>query len=387
MTMEQSKNLGIYVHIPFCLRKCEYCSFFSLPVSGQQAGYEGWIKREAELRVHQAAGWTADTLYFGGGTPSCLEARAVPKMLQALRQNFAVAEDAEITCEANPETVTQELLEGWAQAGINRISLGAQAAQDELLRMLGRGHVFEDFAKAVSLAQRSGFSNISEDLMFGLPGQSCKMWEESVKRVADLGVEHLSCYALHVEKGTPLADRIASGEIALPDEELVMEMLARTGELLQPYGLQRYEISNYAKPGRQSRHNLKYWNDACYLGLGAGAHGCIRQEDGRLLRYENAASLQGYQTLLRKDRLPELGQEEIPEQEEMFEYVMLKTRLTEGIGLLEFRARFGKDFWEVYGDAAAFCIQKKLAELKNGRFFLTERGMEIQNSVLMRFMD
>ena len=285
------RGLGLYVHIPFCATKCSYCDFASFP--GQMHLREAYVSRlteEIASRAEALGHPEADSLFIGGGTPSLLMPRQMEKLLRAVRDSFPLSSGAELTCEANPGSLSGPLLDVLVAGGVNRLSLGAQSAEKRLLAVLGRRHSWEDVARSVSLARSHGIGNINIDLMIGVPGQSLSDWRRTLDAALGLSPQHLSCYGLIVEEGTALADRIAAGELSLPGEADERAMYDHALEALAGAGYQHYEISNFAKPGYACRHNVACWQRRDYHGFGSAAHSL---EGGRV-RLSNPESISGY---------------------------------------------------------------------------------------------
>ena len=289
------KELELYIHIPFCIRKCAYCDFLSGPADDKTIEcYVG--KLMEEIQAHGASNLACEamvtTVFLGGGTPSVLSGSQMKRIMESVRTHFSIAEDAEISMEANPGTVTKEKLDAYREAGINRISFGLQSVNNEELKLLGRIHTYEEFLESYRLARECGFENINVDLISAIPGQTMESWEESIKKVMVLEPEHISAYSLIIEEGTPffkIYGEGAEGEYLLPSEEDEREMYRRTEELLEEAGYHRYEISNYTKQGRECRHNLGYWERKNYLGIGLGASSLIDN-----VRYKNTECLEDY---------------------------------------------------------------------------------------------
>lgn len=386
----QTQRAGLYVHIPFCLQKCAYCSFVSRPVGPGFAGavraYLDALVGEMRLVQPQWAGTAFDTVFIGGGTPSVLPDAAVGEILHALRAHFDLCADAEITCEANPESFTPEKAFLWRQAGVNRLSFGVQAAQEGLLRLLGRPHSFADALCALDYARAAGFERVNADLICGVPGQTPRQWEDSVCALLDAGLSHLSCYMLQLEEGTPLYARVQAGALPPVDDEATADMWERTPALTAPYGLARYEISNYAAVGAQCRHNLHYWHNDAYLGLGVAAHSAYRAPSGAWRRSANAEDVQAYLDAIAAGERPVQACVDVPRAEERFECVMLATRTVAGLSLDAFAARFGVAFAQAYPHAVQRAVDSGLAVLTDRAFALTERGLEVQNAVLQWFL-
>lgn len=369
--------LGLYVHIPFCVRKCAYCDFASW--AGRAADMPRYvdavcaeIARRAEACGHPAA----DTVFFGGGTPSVLPPELYGRIARTLRENFEIMPDAEWSVECNPGTLTPAFADALAGSGCNRVSMGLQAAQPRLLAALGRIHTLEEAREAARMARRAGIGNLNLDLMLGLPGQTIRDMAETLDDALEMRPEHLSCYALIVEDGTPLQAGIERGEITLPGDDADRAMYGLCRDTLQKNGFHQYEISNFALPGRECRHNVNCWKRADYLGFGCAAHSLWRNG-----RRANPRALDAY---LAGDA-PET--EQIGPAEAMFETMMLGLRLTAGVSEAEFLAQYGRSLWEVYGDRLAPAIADGRLRREGGRVFLTAYGMDVMNSVLVALLD
>lgn len=378
------RELGLYIHIPFCVSKCDYCSFFSVTDYSLQDGYVKALKKELQIRKNECKR-PLTSIYIGGGTPTVLTDGAAAEILSFVYKYYPISDHCEITVEANPESLTRQKADEYISCGVNRLSIGLQAAQDELLTAIGRPHRYVDFTRAMDNAVAAGFSNISCDLISALPGQTLKMWEQSLKTAAQSGVKHISCYSLQLEKGTMLYEKAASKLISIPDEDTAADMLELGQQVLEGYGFIRYEISNYAKQGYESRHNINYWRGGEYIAAGAGAHGAVRSRYG-ITRYQNTKRIGNYISFLNNGRLYQL-EKNIAKREEMFETVMLSTRMTAGLDMNAFEIRFGMPLDEAFCDAVKNTIKLGLAEICGGHFRLTERGLEIQNTVLGMFFD
>lgn len=320
-------RLGLYVHVPFCAVRCSYCHFSTAAFSG--AGVEKWfaaIEREAELRAPLAAGHAFTSLFFGGGTPSALSARQFGRLAAILRAHFTLAPGAEVTLEANPESVRAGLLDAWASAGVNRLSLGVQSFDPGELALLGRIHDDARPAEAVALARAHGFERLSLDLMFGFPGHGASAFARTLERALELGPEHLSAYAFIVEAGNPLSDEVLAGRIAVADDDLQADLHALFLERSAAAGLRFYETSNVSRPGAEARHNLVYWLRRDYLALGPSAHGLWRGE-----RWGNRFSTSAWADSVLAGDSPEDGRESCPPEAVADEIVMLALRLGRGL--------------------------------------------------------
>lgn len=372
------RPLALYVHIPFCAAKCAYCDFASwanrqdvwgVYVEALLGELDSWRETLKEYRV--------ETVFFGGGTPSLLPAEALARVMDGVRGVAEIAPGAEITMEANPGTLTPEKLRICREAGFNRISLGAQAMDDRLLRRLGRIHTADEVREAVRMARRAGFDNLSLDLMYALPGQSMEDWLRTLEAAIELGPEHLSAYSLIVEDGTPLAERLEKGEIDVPDDDAAIEMQRAAVDRLAQAGYERYEISNYARNGRVCRHNVVYWERGEYLGIGCAAHSLVQGE-----RFENPRELEEYLAGMRRIDPVRLSRED-----EMEETLMLSTRMVRGMDLAAYRREFGVDFEKSREKAMIRMEKLGLAERRDGFLRLTRKGLEVQNAVVVELLD
>ena len=381
------KSLELYVHIPFCVRKCEYCDFLSAPAGADtQQEYVRTLLLELEQKGVRCTDYEVTTIFFGGGTPSILKAGWIADILDAIHRNFKVRKDAEITIECNPGTLTFEKLSIYKSAGINRISVGLQSASDAELRELGRIHTYEDFLRSYDLIRKKGFSNVNIDLMAALPGQTLKSYEQTLRRVLTLKPEHISAYSLIIEEGTPFYEKYEADELLrekgekpqmLPSEETERLMYERTKKLLLAHGYERYEISNYARRGYACRHNIGYWRRENYLGFGLGSASLLENE-----RFHNTTDLTDY---LGGDYLA-YEQEKLDKKSQMEEFMFLGLRMTEGISTECFRQTFGLTVELVYGPVLEQQIADQLLRKEDGRIFLTERGLDVSNYVMAQFL-
>lgn len=405
------KELELYLHIPFCVRKCAYCDFLSFPAEKEiQKQYVSCLIEEIR-QFDLAEDYVVSTIFFGGGTPSVLEGSEIMRIMQAIRERFPdIREDAEITIECNPGTLTEEKLQIYQKAGINRLSLGLQSADQEELKLLGRIHTYNQFKENFYLARRIGFANINVDLMSALPGQSEESWQETLRFVCDLEPEHISAYSLIVEEGTPLyeeygemcADLEKYGDYAsmpkrlqtkyegckcLPDEETDRNMYHHTKTTLAKLGYERYEISNYARPGYACRHNIGYWTGVEYLGLGLGASSLVGGK-----RFQVTADLNRYLVFTKEELAAGAQYEEIHElsrQERMEEFMFLGLRLTGGVRTAEFERRFGVAMEAVYGEVIERLLKEGLLEASvqtDSHIRLTEYGLDVSTYALAEFL-
>ena len=414
------KELELYVHIPFCVRKCAYCDFLSFP-SGEheRASYVDALLEEIKEQKDNFKDYFVTTVFLGGGTPSLLREDDTARIFDALWENFDISRSAEITLEVNPGTVTGKKAAVWKACGMNRLSIGLQSVNDGELKMLGRIHTFKEFLDTWRIVREKGFDNINIDLISAIPGQTVQSWEKTLRTIAELGAEHISAYSLIIEEGTPFYDwygpeddrSVPAGRKALPSEEEDRLMYEWTGKYLAQKGYGRYEISNYAKEGYECRHNLGYWERKEYLGLGLGASSLISEH-----RFHNTENMERYLQIFGKHSVlagsgsratsprtfPAGGNGTNPQMlptraaaedvealsvsEQMEESIFLGLRKTEGISCREFREKFGQTLDEVYGEQIRRFEKLGLMEREKDRLRLTERGIDVSNSIFVEFM-
>ena len=376
------KDLGLYIHIPFCIKKCAYCDFLSW--SGDKNQKEEYVRDlEQEIRSYKtfAADYQVSTVYFGGGTPSILETGQIERIMGALRQTFRIEKKAEITLEMNPGTARKEKLKAYRQLGINRLSIGIQSVKNENLKLLGRIHTYEDFLESYHMAREAGFDNISGDLISSLPGQTLEEWKEELKILIRTPLEHLSVYQLIIEEGTEFYERYGEHEELLPDEETSREIYLWTGEYLENQGFRQYEISNYARAGKESRHNLRYWERKDYLGLGLGAASMIRN-----MRMSNTRDWEKYRTGCRDPRKIREEVEFLEEPRQIEEFMFLGLRKTRGVSRKEFRRTFGKDLDLIYEKTLKKYLENGMLQESGDRIFLSEEGILLSNQIFADFL-
>ncbi len=415
------KELELYLHIPFCVRKCNYCDFLSMPAEEEvRRHYVNCLLEEIRQKGGLCREYQVSTVFFGGGTPSLLAGVQIAELMEAIGNSFSVASDAEITIECNPGTLDRQKLLFYKNAGINRLSIGLQSALDRELHLLGRIHTYGQFLENYDLARKMGFENINVDLISALPGQKTEDWEYTLRKVLELRPEHISAYSLMVEEGTPFYEQYGRDERCreqgghpcyLPEEETEQEMYRLAGQMMNEKGYRRYEISNYARPGRECRHNIGYWRGISYLGLGIGSASLMER-----LRFSNIGSMEEYLEHCRGlgkgtlcfgsqsageflgeqslagilQNAPELLNAEqviaLDKKQRMEEFMFLGLRMTEGVSRKEFKERFGAELEGVYGTVLQKLCSQGMLEQKEGRISLTEEGIFVSNYILSEFL-
>lgn len=411
--MLKKKPISIYIHIPFCKQKCKYCDFLSFPENGKEqehiTAYVDALCEEIRLYSVVQEQYYVDTVYIGGGTPSYLDVSLIRKIMKCLRTCFTVSNTVEITIECNPGTLDVEKLMEYKMLGINRLSIGLQTSHDELLLRLGRIHTFEQFVEQYYEARKQGFSNISIDIMSALPGETFSMYQKDVEEVIRLAPEHISSYGLIVEDGTPLScdKKLLS---MLPEEDVAVAMYEYTGERLQKAGYERYEISNYSKPGRQSRHNSAYWIRTAYIGFGLGASSYLAEWkdcEGHIthIRYHNTTDFSEYVKLLSTMESKEKSGLQsgfllwkrqwkepivLSSKDRIEEFMFLGMRRMEGVSCQEFFRQFQKNLYDVYGSVIEKYQKQGLIQIlstdNDDRIALTEEGILVSNSIFSDFL-
>ncbi len=376
------KSLGLYIHIPFCKQKCLYCDFVSFPKreEKQEEYIEAVIQ---ELTAKAKPEYQITTIYIGGGTPSYLPLGGIKRVMQKVREQYNVLKEAEITIEVNPGTVTKEKLEEYLSVGINRISIGLQETDNLLLQTIGRIHTYEEFLENYMLAKEAGFQNINVDLMIGLPGQNLENIKKSVSNIIALNPEHVSVYSLILEEGTPLNSKIEKGELTLPEEELERMEYWYVKNKLELAGYKHYEISNFAKPKKESKHNTSCWKQEEYLGIGLAAHSYI---DG--VRFSNIENLEEY---LQNAKQKQWGKNKIIQEmqtieDKQKEYMLLGLRMLKGVSIQEFKAKYGNNPIYLYRNALQKLVEEKLITIDLDTIKLTNKGLDLANIVWEEFI-
>lgn len=391
--------MELYIHYPFCSKKCNYCDFLSAPASSQKRSlYMEALTREISVMSHYCENNMVDTVFIGGGTPSLMSCDQLYRLMTAIRQSYRLAEQCEITIEANPGTLTREFVQVIKDTGINRLSLGLQSADDRQLELLGRIHRYGDFFESFQMAREAGIKNINVDLMSALPGQTLLSWKETLCRIASLSPEHISAYSLIIEEGTPFYEQYAvqnnvklPENAMLPDEDTERLMYIAAKEILSEYGYHRYEISNYARQGFECRHNIGYWRREDYIGFGLGASSFMEEK-----RFDNTRDFDEYVFFWNSSEkhckkifegchknITDIGKKDA-----MAEFMFLGLRLTEGVFDRKFIHLFGQSFMDIYGEVIERHCREGLLHYieETGQLYLTDRGIDLSNYVLCDFV-
>lgn len=377
------KKIGIYVHIPFCIRKCNYCDFYSVKWNEElEHDYiNSVIKEIKNYKETINANYLVDTIYFGGGTPTVISPSNINKIIAAIGESFDICNSSEISMEANPNTLTSNNLVSYKGAGINRLSIGVQSLNDEILKRLGRLHSSKEALESIETARMHGFENINADVMFNIPGQTISDVEDTILKLANANVNHISFYSLKLEKGTPMYVMEKNHEILMPEEDIEREMYYAGRNIMENKNLMQYEISNFSLKGYECKHNLKYWMQEEYIGIGPSAHSFLNNE-----RYSNPSDINSYINNACNDVFNRNIQEVLDQDALIFEYIMLNLRLTEGMSIIYFSKKFSLNFNKKYEHEIKYLIENKLLEYDGSSIKLTKRGMDISNYVFQRFM-
>ena len=378
------KNLGIYVHIPFCKKKCEYCDFVSFSgIENKQKEYVDALILDIKNSAKVVSNYKIDTIYFGGGTPSFIESKYIVDILKAIKENYKVTKHAEITIEVNPGTVDRKKLDTYKSAGINRLSIGLQSTHDRLLKLIGRIHNYEEFLDTYEDAIEVGFDNINIDLMLALPTQTLDEMVSSVRKIISLKPEHISLYSLILEEGTALYQKVESGEIELTDEKLERHMYWRTKQLLEQAGYKQYEISNFAKEAHESKHNMNCWNQNEYLGFGLAAHSYLRDK-----RFSRITNLEEYIKNIKENNFDKniIIEEEQDREAKAKEYMMLGFRKLDGISISEFERKFELNPLFYFRFEISKLEKEGLIEVDLDNIKLTKKGLDLANLVFEEFV-
>ena len=378
------KKLGIYIHIPFCVKKCNYCDFYSIALNDESEDKftEAILNEIRSCTSTVNRNCTADTIFFGGGTPSIIKPENLGKIIEALREIAEIDRDCEITMEANPNTLTEDKLKQYKDIGINRLSIGVQSLNDEILKKIGRIHCASEALEAIDRAKNAGFENINADVMFNIPGQNIHIIEDTLCKIIQKGVKHISFYSLKLEEGTPMYAMEKSNKIIMPEEEYERKMYYAGRNVMEKNNLYQYEISNFAQRGFECRHNLKYWNQEEYIGFGPSSHSFLNN-----IRYSNPSDLKLYCEESSSEDFKRTIQERLSREDLMFEYIMLRLRLTEGIDITVFNNKFSADFRKLYSGQIEYLLKNSLIETEGDNIRLTLKGMDLSNYVIREFMN
>lgn len=383
--IDNKRELELYIHIPFCVHKCNYCDFLSAPADKKtQNAYMEALCKELRKRSEESRSYGVSTVFIGGGTPTAVDAQWIRQVMDIVKAEYRLMADAEITMEMNPGTVTAETLKVYKESGINRISIGMQSTVDKELIELGRIHTYEQFLECFKLAREIGFENINVDIMSALPKQSFESYCDTLRSVVELGPEHISAYSLIIEEGTPFYQVYEEGMLDLPDEDTERRMYEFTGEYLKQHGYERYEISNYAKPGKECQHNVGYWERKNYLGFGIGAASMVEN-----VRFRNGTDLNAY---MEKPCSVRENIQTLTKTEQMEETMFLGLRMTKGVSWRAFERSFGLTLEQVYGSVLQKhlnneLLTKDVSEEGDYSICLTKKGMDVSNYVMSDFLE
>ena len=375
------KKLGIYIHIPFCVKKCNYCDFYS--VKWDEISESKYIKSAInEIKSYSALSnkFVVDSIFIGGGTPSIVNPKNLENMINVIKSIFKVEENAEISMEANPNTLNKGNLNDYSSIGINRLSIGIQSLNDDILKRIGRIHNSKEALEAIEKAKQCGFANINADVMFNIPGQTIDDINNTISKLIKKDIKHISFYSLKLEKGTPMYTLEKNKEIFLPEEDEEREMYYAGRNIMEANNLFQYEISNFAAKGYECRHNLKYWSQEEYVGIGPSAHSFLKNK-----RFNNPSDLKEYILSGGNSNFQRNILEVMDDNQMIFEYIILRLRLTEGLKFADFENKFSVNFKEVYAKQIEYLLKNNLIEIDDAAVRLTKRGMDISNYVFEQF--
>lgn len=374
--------LGLYIHIPFCIKKCKYCDFNSFKLNiDEKKKYISALEQEMKLYKDEVKDKEIDSIFIGGGTPTVLNGDEIKTLFKKINENFKIKEDAEITMECNPGTIDEKKLLAMKESGVNRLSIGLQAVQNHHLKYIGRIHTYEEFEKNYIEAKNIGFNNINIDLMYALPNQTVEDWKETLEKIVKLNPEHISSYSLILEENTELFDMFNRKEFRLLDEDTDIEMYEYTINYLKLHGYNQYEISNYAKTGYECNHNILYWKCENYIGIGTSSAGYLNN-----IRYNNICEIDKYEEAVLNNKKPIEFEEFTSEKDEIEEKIFLGLRMNEGIKFIDFEEKYNLNFEDKYKEQIEKLTKMNLIEVDNQGMRLTQKGREISNSVFVEFM-
>jgi oxygen-independent coproporphyrinogen-3 oxidase len=375
------KPLNLYIHIPFCKSRCSYCSFFTTTNKlSEISDYFLALQKEFEMYIPKLRDYRIETIYIGGGTPSIVNSKDLRNFLHYIKKNIELVENAEISIETNPESIDAEKLQDYLDMGINRISIGLQAWQDDLLKKMGRLYSIQDFLQKVELVKSLGFQNVGIDLIFSLPGQSIKDWEETLDNVIKLNIQHISCYGLELDNDSSWGKLYKSGKLEASAEEADREMYELAKAKLLNAKFEQYEVSNFSRNGFECKHNLNFWSYQPYIGLGAGAFSFFENH-----RFNTVFSIEGYISKMQKCESASENIIQVSMQDQIKEAIILGLRKTEGVDLLEFRNRFNVDILKVYGNEIDKLLRGDLVVLTDSHICLSGKGLDFENEVDLLF--
>jgi oxygen-independent coproporphyrinogen III oxidase len=375
-------QVGLYIHIPFCKSRCSYCSFFSTTNSlDLQEQYFNALKSEFSSYKEILEDKTIQTIYFGGGTPSLVKSHLIKNFFEYIISNFHVSQDFEATIECNPDSITQQKLLTYKQSGMNRISLGLQAFQDRILKLLDRAHTVDQFLSRYELIKKIGFKNINIDLIFGIPNQTFADWKETLKKVIEIKPTHISCYSLETDNNSPLAQKISQEILKLPSENLNRQMYYFAKQALRNTNYIQYEISNFSRPGFECKHNLMFWQGYDYIGIGAGAHSKFGSQ-----HYQNIKNITKYIRNVENNNNTRGNIVKLSKNDEILEYIVVGLRLSRGLNLHAFEKKFNQSILTLYPNQIRNLAKENLVEVNYGNLKLTEKGMDLENKVLAEFI-
>ncbi len=380
--MRNRDQIGLYIHIPFCSQKCYYCDFPSYPgMEGYWSAYTDALVSELVLKAEEYNVPDVATIFIGGGTPSLIPSEHISRILEAVYKHYKVSPHCETTIESNPGTLTDEKLRDYKDLGINRLSIGLQACQDEILKRIGRIHTYDDFKFALNLAQKHGFVNINADIIFGIPDQTLAQWMDTVEKVLTFDLTHISCYSMKIEEDTVFGKLKSAGQLEEVEDELDRQMYHYAVDAFCKEGFYQYEISNFSKPDFRCRHNMNYWERGEYLGAGAGAHSFMRNR-----RFANISDVPEYIKGIEKRR-PVLSEDDnLSREDGITESLILGLRLNEGVDLAKLSMEFGVDLENRYKEKINKLLSQNLVELQGTVLRLTSKGMDLANRVLIEFI-
>lgn len=376
--LSNMKEIGIYVHIPFCVEKCYYCNFISFCKDEREhSRYVEHLLKEIE--IYKLNDYIVTSIFIGGGTPSIIKANLIEKVIKKIKLKFSVSSNAEITIEVNPNSFDDSKAKAYKNCGINRLSFGLQTANNKILKLINRKHSKQDFLRAIKIAQNEGFDNINVDMLVGLPNQKMLDVKKTINLLLKLHIPHISCYSLILEEDTPLFKFVKQGKIKLPSEEKTLKMYDYVLKRLGKNKIFRYEVSNFAKKGYESQHNLKYWSNVDYLGLGLNSHSKLDKT-----RFSNALNLEDYYNLIEEKKKPVVEENVLTKNEEIEEYIFLSLRKREGLSFENYYSRFGERLEQIRAKEINFLLKNNFIEIVGDNLRATDIGFNVLNEIILR---